>query len=371
MLTLIKGAECYCPHYIGKNDILTVNDKIFKIQKNIDNSVLIDKIINCDGLLAFPGIIDQHVHIIGGGGEQGFVSRITEIDIHEILLAGVTTVVGLLGFDGYTRSLYDLLAKARALEIQGITSYIYTGSYTLPPVTLTDNATTDIVLIDKIIGAGEIAISDHRSSQPSLSELLKLASEIHTGGLISGKAGVIHMHIGDGKFGLNPLLEVIDRSDLPYKEFIPTHINRNEALFKQGTEYCIAGGYIDLTAGESNGIAIPDAISNLIDKGSDFSRITVSSDANGSIPSGGTGKMKTLYDDIIRCIKNAGIKPEIIFRLITENVAKVLNIYPKKGTLSEGSDADILITDNNYNIKKLLCMGKLLVDDGCVRVNII
>ncbi len=357
--------ECYAPKYLGKKDILIANDKIYKITNpdEIKGNSLISNTFDCEGLMAFPSLIDQHIHIIGGGGEEGFTSRIKEIEIEEILSAGVTTLVGVLGVDSYTRSLENLLAKARGLEEQGLTTFIYTGSYAVPTVTLTKSIVSDIVLIDKIIGTGEIAISDHRSSGADYLGLIKLSSETHLGGLLSGKAGVVHLHIGEGKAGLKPLTELLEKSDLEKSQFVPTHTNRCEKLFKEAIEYCKNGGNIDLTAGESSGITVPNALEMLINKKIDLSRVTVSSDANGSIPNHGVGKISSLYHDIKEIILVKNIAPEIAFRLVTENVARILKLYPKKGALNEGSDADILIVDKGYNIKKLFSKGKLMLGD--------
>ena len=368
MLTLLKNIECYCPQNIGIRDIIIASDKIYKILPigELIEFSLFDKIISCDGLCAFPGLIDQHVHIIGGGGEQGFGSHITEIEVQDILMAGVTTLVGLLGADSCLRSLECLYAKAKALQIQGITTFIYSGSYQLPAITLTGNITRDIVLIDKVIGAGEIAISDHRSSHPTINDLLALSSQTHIGGLLGGKAGVVHLHMGDGKEGLKLLFKLLNESDLPIEEFVPTHVNRNPNLFRQAVEFVRSGGNIDLTSGETSGIPVSEAVRILIEEGIELSKVTISSDANGSIPEGGSSKMQTLYDDIKECITEGILTPEKAIGLATENVAKVLKIYPKKGTLQVGSDADILITDRNYEIQMLFCMGKLLVENGNV-----
>ena len=81
--------------------------------------------------------------------------------------------------------------------------------------------------MDAIIGVGEVAISDHRSSQPTLDELLRLASEAHVGGLMSGKAGILHLHVGDGPRGLDLVREALDRSEIPARVFNPTHVNRS------------------------------------------------------------------------------------------------------------------------------------------------
>lgn len=363
MLKLLRNLECFTPKYIGKNDVLICRDKIYKIQPSIKcfEQDLIE--YDCEGLTAFPGLIDQHVHIIGGGGEQGFLSLIKEIEFSEIVNAGVTTLVGLLGADAFSKDIRTLHAKAKALDLQGITTFIYSGSYTLPPVTITENIISDLVLIDKVIGVGEIAISDHRASHFSTDDLIKIASDVHLGGMLGGKAGLLNFHVGDGKSGLKALLNVLESSDLPIEEFIPTHINRNERLFIQGVDYCKKGGYIDLTAGEIEGIDVAEAICRLLDYGADISRVTVSSDANGSSPDGQVGEIKALFDDVIKGITKKNIDAEVAFGLVTENVAKLLKIYPQKGTLARGSDADIMIVDKNYNVRKLFSRGKLLVDN--------
>lgn len=361
MLTLLKNLECYTPQYIGKNDILICDTKIDRIEPGInDLNPNYVNIYDCSGFLAFPGIIDQHVHITGGGGENGFASRIAEIDVKQIFAAGITTLVGLLGADSCTRSLESLYAKAKSLEAQGMTTYLYCGSYTVPPVTFTGSVIRDLVLIDKVIGVGEIAISDHRSSHCSLEELLKTSSEAHLGGLLSGKAGIIHFHLGDGEKGLEPLLEILKNSELPIGQFVPTHVNRNRKLFQQAKDYCKSGGNIDLTSGETAGISVPDAIKELVDEGVSLKAVTVSSDANGSNPNSGVNRIDTLPEDVVRCITDKKIKPETAFSLVTSNVAKLLKIHPQKGILQNGSDADILITDGHFQIKELFGSGKFL-----------
>lgn len=364
MITLLKGLDCYCPKHIGIKDVLIIGDKIGKIADSIEDNKLMDSIMSCKGWMAFPGIIDQHVHIIGGGGEDGYESRIPEIDFQDIVSAGVTTAVGLLGADSQTKSLRSLLAKVRALEQQGLTAYMYSGSYTIPPVTLTGDITGDMVLIDKVLGIGEIAMSDHRSSYPDAKALLSIASQAHLGGMVSKKAGVVHLHVGDGKAGIQPLFEIYQTADLPMEVCIPTHVNRNPYLFQHAMEYHSLGGHIDLTAGETEGISVPEAVRKIEEKSTDTSRVTVSSDANGNLGNGKVGQIKSLFQDIVNTVVLNQCSPERIFPLVTENPAKNLKLYPQKGTLQTGSDADILITDSYYQIKKVFCRGKLQIDKG-------
>ena len=377
MFKLLKGGMCYTPEKIGKKDILIAYSKICKIEDHINTSALWDcDVFDCSEMLVCPGFIDQHVHIIGGGGEEGPSSRIPEIKFSDIVTAGVTTLVGVLGLDGITRSISALLAKAKALEEEGITTYIYTGSYSVPSATLTGKVVSDITLIDKIIGIGEVAISDHRSSHTSLQHLKALASNARIGGLLGGKAGIMHIHVGDGRDGIMPILELLRSSDFPMEMFVPTHLNRNKPLFEQAINYLARGGNIDLTAGETTGKghSLADAVEILIKKGVATNKVTFSSDGNGSIPavsgSGiGVGKVSQLYEDFKSCVIDKKIDFEQVLMMITSNVARILKLYPKKGTVSIGNDADILVLNNkDLSINKLFARGELMVDNGkCVK----
>lgn len=370
MFKLLKGATCYAPEFLGNKDVLIVLNKIYKIAENIAEDNLLDvEIIDCTDKIICPGFIDQHLHIIGGGGEGGFESRIPEIKLSDILIAGITTVVGVLGFDSITRNIEGLLAKARSLESEGLNTYVYTGSYEVPTATITGKAVKDITLIDKIIGIGEIAISDHRSSHPTLDMLREIAYEARVGGLLSKKAGIVHIHVGDGKSGLKPLTELIENSDYPIDMFIPTHLNRNKSLFHQAIEFANNGGNIDLTAGQNSetGYSVPDAMELIFKEGVSIDRVTVSSDGNGSIPPNGIGKALQLFEDIRLCILERNLDITSVLKTVTENVAKRIKLFPQKGTLAEGSDGDIvLINKQDFKINSVLIGGVKFIDSGLV-----
>mgnify|MGYP001161529381 FL=1 len=363
MFTVLKNVELYTPEYSGIKDILTACGKIALISDRIDIwQQLRPEVVDCSGMVAMPGLIDQHVHITGGGGEQGPGSTIGPISSDELMNAGITTVVGLLGCDGVGKSMEELLMKARALEADGLTAFIYSGNYGIPPVTITGRILTDIALIDKVIGAGEIAISDHRSACPTRNELAKLAYEVLTGGMLGGKAGIVHLHVGNGREGLSPLFDLLEFTDFPMQMFVPTHLNRNRSLFDQARRYHSGGGTIDLTAGEDTdeGINVPQCLVALVESGNGLDRVTVSSDGNGSGagPSqNDAGSVMALFNDIRSAVADHGLPLELVLKTVTENPAKTLKLHPRKGRIAIGSDADILLADKASLTPRMLMSG--------------
>lgn len=151
MFILIKNARIYSPKDLGYKDILICNDKIVDVGKDININVKNIKIVDGTGKIVFPGYIDQHVHVVGGGGEGGFTTRVPEINVSSCIKGGVTTLVGLLGTDAITRSVENLVAKTKALNEEGITAYCLTGSYEYPSITLTGSVQKDIAYINEVI----------------------------------------------------------------------------------------------------------------------------------------------------------------------------------------------------------------------------
>ena len=224
-MIIIKNIDVYSPDYIGKKDIFISGGKINLIRDNIDINHEDIKVIDGSNKILTPGFIDQHVHITGGGGEGSFKTRAPEITLSKLTTSGITTVVGLLGTDGTTRSveigMLNLVAKAKALKEEGISVYAHTGSYEYPTITLTGSVKKDIVFIEEIIGA-KTAISDHRSSSMTNTQLAQLASDVRVAGMMSGKAGILVIHMGNGEKGLNPVFEVLKETEI--------HISINEAV---------------------------------------------------------------------------------------------------------------------------------------------
>ena len=385
MFKILKGGRIFAPDDMGEKDLLIAGDFIANIDENIvpASSYGEVEVIDVKNKYVVPGFIDIHVHLIGGGGESGFASRTPEVVLSRITQGGTTTVVGCLGTDGTTRHMTSLLAKARGLEAEGVSSYIYTGAYEVPPPTITGSVRNDIILIDKVIGAGEIAISDHRSAQPGKEEIKKLAAEARVGGMLSGKAGVLMLHIGNGQRKLGMIFEILEETEIPITQFKPTHINRNPYLLEDGIKFAKMGGVIDMTSGVSpdsharNSVKPFQAIKYCLEKGVPMENITMSSDGNGSMPlfddKGNiqgllVARLDSLYQEFKALVKDEGIKLPDALKVITQNPAKSLKLYPKKGALQIGSDADIVIMDKDLNIEYVFARGKCMVKEGKVIV---
>lgn len=380
MLTLIKNGEIFAPDCLGKKDILLVDRKIGFIEDKIDipDDFVEVQVIDAAGKKIVPGFIDSHVHLIGGGGEGGFRTRTPEIQLTQATTAGITTLVGVLGTDGTTRTMPSLIAKARALEEEGVTTYVQTGSYQVPVKTLTGKIEDDIILIDKVIGAGEIAIADHRSSQPTPEELAKIASAARIGGMLSGKSGIVNVHVGDSRDHLKVIEEVVENTDIPIRQFYPTHMNRNPHLFEAGIEYAKKGGWIDFTTSsipkflEEGEVKCSVALKRMLDAGVDIGQITFTSDGQASLPDFDEqgeliglqiGQVSSLYAAVKEAILTEGIPLDVAIRVITANPAAVLKLS-QKGRIETGRDADLVLLDDNLEIDTVIAMGKVMVEKG-------
>ena len=377
---LLKNAHIMAPEDLGVKDILIAGEKIAKIAENLSMPAVYDcKVIDCKGNYVVPGFIDSHVHITGGGGEGGFATRTPEIQLSSVTTSGVTTVAGLLGTDGVTRNVANVLAKARGLEAEGITAYIYSGSYEMPTPTITGSVRSDVILIDKVIGTGEIAMCDHRSSQSPKEAYQNIVAQARVGGMLSGKAGVVNMHLGDGTDGLKMLYEITKNGEIPKMQIIPTHVNRNKRLFQEAIEWAKQGGIMDFTssvspqAGEEKSVKSSEGVKIALADGVNIRQISMSSDGNGSMPifdekgnniGVGVATQKSLLTEIRDMVQQENLPFAEVLQIVTSNVAKNLKLYPQKGTIAELSDADMLVLDKDLNLLDTFARGKQMVKDG-------
>jgi beta-aspartyl-dipeptidase (metallo-type) len=375
-MILFKNCELYAPEKSGKKDILIAGKKIIAIEDEIPVPAGIEvRIIDTTGLRAIPGLIDAHVHIAGAGGEGGPASRTPEIQLSHMLEAGVTTVIGCLGTDGMTRNLESVLMKAKGLRQQGVSAWMYTGSYQVPPPTILGDVGKDIALIEEIIGVGEIAVSDHRSSNPSTNELVRIAAHARVGGMLGGKCGIVNVHMGDAQSPFKPIYEAVAISELKFSQFLPTHVNRNTYIFEDAKTYG-KKGCVDITASSypyfpQYEVKPSKAIAELLKAGVPLEHITMTSDACGSLPDFDEkgnlvrlemGYPRSIFDEMVDAVETEGVPLEDALKVVTSNVADILWLR-EKGRIKPQKDADLVFIDRNYKIVHMVAMGTLMIEN--------
>lgn len=376
-MILLKNCRVFSPADEGEKDILLSAGKIEKVADDLSRFAVEGvEVLDMQGHIITPGFIDLHVHIAGAGGEGGPSSRTGELQLGHFLSAGVTSVVGCLGTDGVTRSVEEVLMKAKGLNQEGISCWIYTGAYQVPTTTITGSVARDLAMFEEVIGVGEIALSDHRSSHPDTKALIKLATDARVGGMLGAKAGIVHIHMGDAKDPFEPIHQAVRESELKYSQFFPTHCNRNDHIFKDALEYAKLGP-VDITA--SSYPYFPEyeikpsiAVKTMLDNGVPLKNITMSSDGGGSLPDfddhGNLLKLERGFpDSILQEFKDAvlddGMNIQDILPVITSNPARILKLKGK-GHIAEGMDADLIVFNKALEIRDLFARGVPMIRQG-------
>ena len=360
MLTLIENGDVYAPEHLGEHSILLVDGKIGligEVDRHAVDAIGLDvDVIDASDCIVCPGFIDPHEHLLGGSGEEGFATQTPEIHLSEIVTAGITTVVGTLGVDTTMKTMAGLLAKAKALREEGMTAYLWSGGYNVPPTSIMSSVREDMMFIDEVIGAGEVAIADERATEPSIRELAKLVVDTRMGGKLSRKAGVTHFHVGPGKRRMQCLKDLIecDQFEIDPCWLYPTHVERSEALMRDAIALTKKGCHVDIDVQEED---LARWLAFYVEHGGDLAKLTVSSDASKKGPG-------TLFEQIRNCARGHRLPLPELLALVTSNTADVLALE-QKGRLQTGAHGDLLVIDRTeFRLVHVLARGKRMVDDG-------
>ena len=358
MFILIENGEIHRPEYVGKGSVLLTKNQILRvgqISRKAVESVGVDvEVVDASGCIVTPGFIDPHQHLLGGSGEDGFASQTPEISASEIITAGITTVVGCLGADTTMKTLPGLLAKVKGLKEEGLNAFMWSGGYNMPPRSITSSVRDDIMFVEEVIGAGEIAIADERSSEPTAQELARLAHDVHVGGMLSMKAGVTHVHVGDAEDGLSLLRELIEKHNVAAEWIYATHISRTEKLMLEAIDLAKNGSFVDIDTSDEG---LADCLKFYMEHTGWEEKLTVSSDASITSP-------HNLFNQVRSCIVDHKIPIETMLPLVTSNTAAALKLSIK-GRLEEGKAADALVlTKQGLEIREVISCGSRLIKDG-------
>ena len=376
--TLIRGGHVFDPEDRGIADLLILDGRIAAIGANlpVPTGIGEGEVVDASDRIVLPGLIDGHIHVMGASGLGGPTTRTTDLQIDRIAGVGVTTVVSPLGADSLSRSIAALLARAAALDAEGITAYCYTGGWKVPVPTLAGDPQADVAYIHRVVGI-KTSISESMAPACTIVDLCRLAHAAYTGGRLAGKRAVLHAHIGDHPDGLVPLQEVQRRTGIPADLLAATHVNRNPQLWQQALKYARSGGSIDLTAmlrpetGHADAIPPTKAIQEAVAAGVPATRITLSSDSGGAYPR---------LEDSRRVVGQYMTGPECLLHTMRElvldgmtwgqavayasrHVADLLGLR-HKGRIAAGCDADLTFLTRGGDVDRVYARGKLLVKDG-------
>lgn len=376
MLELLSNAQVFAPEPLGRRHLLVAGGRIAWMGDAAPalSPTLGVTVRDLGGRRLIPGLVDGHVHLTGGGGEAGAHTKVPPLALSRFTRGGVTSVVALLGTDDATRHPRELVTAVHGLRNEGLSAWCYTAGYHVPPVTITGTVRGDLAAIECVIGV-KSAISDHRSSQPTLDEFLRLASEAHVGGAMTGKAGVLHLHVGDGPRGLALIWKALEASEIPPRVFNPTHVNRRKALFDEALEAAKRGCTVDITAfpvaeGEDAWPA-QVALVRYLDSGAPPERVTISSDGGGCLPTfdadGRVAQMDVGSPGALaltlRALLASGQPLERVLPAFTVNPARHLRLAGK-GRIAVGADADLVVLDDNGGISDVMARGVWHVQEG-------
>lgn len=366
---LIKNADVYAPEHLGTRDIFLAGGKIVAMAEKLDVTLPDLEVIDAAGYIVAPGLVDQHIHITGGGGEGGWHSRCPELVFSELVKAGVTTFLGVSGTDSMTRSVENLLAKVRGLKNEGASGWMWTSNYAYPVTTITKDVRTDMLAIPEVLGV-KIALGDHRSSFPNQHEIMQILADVRVSGMLTGKTGFLHVHLGDFPYSFDIFDECIAQG-MPIKHIRPTHVARHPEVFRRACEFAKKGGFIDITTGGGNYMgSAADAVRAALADGVPFDRITLSSDGHGSMPRfNEAGEMVGLGIGSIMCDIETirELKDELgvekALTPMTKTVAGALGLETKGG-IAVGKDADLLFLTKDLDIDWVFMMGKVAMRKG-------
>ena len=382
MFTVVRGGQVFAPAPLGAPEILISGDRILAIGQGLEaraKSLGAVEVVDAAGMAIVPGFVDQHLHFLGGGDFEGPLGRVPELHASMITRGGVTTAVGIMGIDMDGKTLHALLVKAHELERVGLTTYIYTGSFRIPSPYLTSSVRADIVLIDKVLGV-KVALAEDTYPNLFLPEFAKIAGEVRLAAGMSGKRAVIHAHIGRNPKRLQPIFDLLAEVSLAVTQIVPTHVNRHTPdTLEHAVKFAKLGGTVDLSSnlskrsGSITGMNPDEAYRRLRDAGVPPEQITLSSDANVSMPildcddhhvGLHNAPPSILHRELVHVIRTNKLDLDQALPLVTTNVARVLGIERRKGSIAAGLDADLVFLDRDLAVDTVVARGRVMVRGG-------
>ncbi|CZR75341.1 isoaspartyl dipeptidase IadA [Clostridium cf. saccharolyticum K10] [Clostridioides difficile] len=74
--------------------------------------------------------------------------------------------------------------------------------------------------------------------------------------------------------------------------------------------------------------------------------------------------VETMHKEFKDLVLKEKIPLETALRVITSNVSRAIGMYPQKGTIKEGADADLVLMDCDLEIREVYARGKLAANEN-------
>ena len=401
MRTLIKGGTIVTAVDRYDGDVLVEEEKIALIGRSID--VAADKVIDAAGKYVLPGGVDVHTHLdmpFGGttsaddfqsgtvaaafGGTTSIVDFAIQYKgqtLHHAWETWMKKAEGKAVIDyGFHMIMTDLNdhveAEMDALVKQGVTSFklfmAYRGVFMLDDASIfkallrsgqngaticmhAENGDVIDVLVQRALAAGHTAPKYHALTRPPRAEAEATHRAIALAEMADVPIYIVHLSAAEA---LDMVTEARDRGLPAYAETCPQYLflsfdNYEEPDFG-GAKYVMSPPLRERAKQDQlwRGLAFNDlqCVSTdhcpfCLKEQKELGRHDFS-----KIPNGAPGietRMSLVYDGGVR---TGRISLNRFVELTSTAPAKIFGLFPRKGTIAPGSDADIVIFDPNRTI---------------------
>lgn len=392
---VIKGGLAVLPSGITESSIVIDNGKIIGIMKSSEPSA--DRVIDASGKLVLPGMIDMHVHL----RDPGFPERENfESGTRAAAAGGVTTVIDMPNTTPATVTLEAFKQKKAIAEQKSYVDFGFIGGAGEVPkediIALTDAGATGfksfLIARFKELAASDYTLYKHMQLLGDLDRPLLVHAE--NGNMVenfmeeavaSGRTDPIahcdfrpdiceieatmrtitlaaetdvHLHICHISAG--GAVDVLEWSQ-SIGQMVTGETSTNYLLFTRETMK-ERGPYAKVDPPlrtKEDQIRLWEGLnSGIIDVlASDHAPYTKEEKERGwnnifDAPSGGV-VIETTLPLMLDAVNNDKISLERLVEVFSTNPAQINGLYPKKGDINVGSDADLVICDVNepFHIK--------------------
>lgn len=380
MLTQIINGKVFTPHgWIEDGSVLLEDTKIKSIHNHCKPIKGVDKVIDAQGAYVLPGGVDIHVH--GGGGrdfmectEEAFMTAVKAHRAH-----GTTSI-----FPTLSSSTVEMIREAAATcerlmsdPMSGVLGLHLEGPYFNPKMAggqLPENIKTPKPEEYKPIVEDFTSIK-RWDAAPELEGSVEFAEYLRSKGILVSLAHTAAAWADVKKgydAGFTHATHFYNAMTGNHKEGEYKHEGTVESV------YILDGMTVEMIA---DGIHVPPVMLRFVWKSKGVERTAMITDALACAASDSqtafdprviiedgvckladrsaiAGSIATM-DRLIRTAVNmARIPLEDAVRMVSETPSRIMGVYDRKGSISAGKDADIMMFDADLNLTGVIQMGR-------------